>query len=90
MSNAQFYVVVFESTHYAIAGEKLFKDKGYKFDVIPTPREITHSCGLSIRFTSDLLEDIDIKREMEEANIAIKGIYKIEKINNEKLVNKIS
>jgi len=36
MTSQQFYVVVFESTHYAIAAEKLFKEHGYKFDVIPT------------------------------------------------------
>ncbi|MBU5678200.1 DUF3343 domain-containing protein [Alkaliphilus sp. MSJ-5] len=88
MIDQQFYVVVFESTHYAIAAEKLFKDKNYKFDVIPTPREITHSCGLSIRFTVDAL--VEMKREMEDAHIAIKGIYEIQKIDNEKIIKQIS
>jgi len=88
MINQQFYVIVFESTHYAISAEKLFKNNGYKFDVIPTPREITHSCGLSIRFTVETLEDI--KRQIEDAHIAIKGIYEIQKIANEKIVNQIS
>ncbi|MDI9475602.1 MAG: DUF3343 domain-containing protein, partial [Bacillota bacterium] len=31
-----FYVIVFESTHHTIAASKFFKDKNYKFDVIPT------------------------------------------------------
>lgn len=88
MIKQQFYVVVFESTHYAIAAEKLFKESGYKFDVIPTPREITHSCGLSIRFDLDIFSDI--KRKMEEAHIAIKGIYEIKKIANEKIINQVS
>lgn len=87
MIEQQFYVIVFESTHYAIAAEKLFKDSGYKFDVIPTPREITHSCGLSIKFDLDNIQDIN--KEMEEAHIVIKGIYKIEKVSNEKIVNQI-
>lgn len=88
MKEGQFYVVVFESTHYAISAEKLFKDKGYKFDIIPTPREITHSCGLSIRFASEELESIKVT--MEEGKIAIKGIYQIQKIANEKTVKQIS
>lgn len=88
MKDQQFYVVVFESTHYAIAAEKLFKEKGYKFDIIPTPREITHSCGLSVRFTVDTL--MEMKKVMEDAHIAIKGIYEIQKIANEKIIKEIS
>jgi len=88
MAEQKFYVIVFESTHYAIAAEKLFKDNGYKFDIIPTPREITHSCGLSIRFIADNLKSI--KKEIEDAHIAIKGIYEIQKIANEKVINQIS
>lgn len=83
----QFYVIVFESTHYAIAAEKLFKDKGYKFDIIPTPRQITHSCGLSIRFIKQ--DTKDIEKQMKEAKIIIKGIYEMQKISNEKRVKKI-
>lgn len=82
-----FYVIVFESTHYAILAEQFFKDKAYKFTIIPTPREITHSCGLSIRFTQDQLEDI--KETIEEFNIDIKGIYKMKKIANERVVSQV-
>lgn len=87
MIEQQFYVVVFESTHYAIAGEKVFKENGYEFDVIPTPREITHSCGLSIRFKAHDLENI--RRKMQDAHISIKGIYEIQKINDKKVVKEI-
>lgn len=82
-----FYVIVFESTHYAILAEQFFKDKGYKFTIIPTPREITHSCGLSIRFSLDQLKGI--KETIDEYNIAVKGIYKMQKIANEKIFNQI-
>ncbi|MFW5648736.1 MAG: DUF3343 domain-containing protein, partial [Candidatus Alkaliphilus sp. MAG34] len=32
-----FYVIVFKSTHHAIAATRFLKNKNYKFDVIPTP-----------------------------------------------------
>lgn len=83
----EFYVIVFESTHYAIAAEKLFKEQGYKFDIIPTPRQITHSCGLSIRLEKQ--DTKDIEKQMKDAKIIIKGIYEIQKISNERQAKKI-
>lgn len=87
MKKEEMYVIVFESTHYAIAGESLLKNKGYKFNVIPTPREITHSCGLSIKFNSEDLKNIE--EDMKCVNILIKGIYKIQKIATDKVVEQI-
>lgn len=82
-----FYVVVFESTHYAIAAEKLFKELDYAVEIIPTPREITSSCGLSIRFNEALLDSV--KKALTEGNILIKGIYKLMRINNQRVVSQI-
>lgn len=42
-------LIVFESTHKAIRTERLLLDQ-IKIDMIPTPREITASCGLTIQF----------------------------------------
>jgi len=54
-----FYVIAFDSTHYAIRTEKMLKQK-IKVDMIPTPREISVSCGLSVKFSID---DIDKVQE---------------------------
>ncbi|SNT00774.1 Protein of unknown function [Anaerovirgula multivorans] len=88
MRMQEMYVIVFESTHYAIAAEKVLKEKKYQFDTIPTPREITASCGLSIKFNENLLGYI--KKDIEESNIKIKGIYEIKKTDNEKTVKQIN
>ncbi|ARE85718.1 DUF3343 domain-containing protein [Clostridium formicaceticum] len=88
MKIQEMYVIVFESTHYAIAAEKLLKQKKYEFDTIPTPREITASCGLSIMFDETLLGYI--KKDIMESNIKIKGIYEIKKTANEKTVKQIN
>ncbi|MCC5908980.1 MAG: DUF3343 domain-containing protein [Clostridiaceae bacterium] len=87
MNREKIYVIVFDSTHYAIAAEKNLKDKGYKFNMIPTPREITANCGLSIMFNEDILGYI--KKDVESKNLKVKGIYEMEKTLHEKKVTQI-
>lgn len=75
MKDEMFYVITFNSTHHAIKGEKGLISKGVVVRTIPTPREITASCGLSIKFLQD---DINkIKSYLEESELDIEGIYKI-------------
>lgn len=70
----QFGVVTFNSTHHAIKGESIFKTNEIPFKTIPTPREITLSCGLSIKFE---INDLDkVKNLVESDELSIKGIYK--------------
>ncbi len=80
MENKDFCVIVFESTHFAIAAESRLKEKSFNIEIIPTPREITASCGLSIKFPSEQITTV--QREMEEGKIGIKGIFEV--IRNEK------
>lgn len=42
------YVFAFESTHAAIAAQAVLS--GIAFQVIPTPREISAGCGMSLLF----------------------------------------
>ncbi|MGI6359205.1 MAG: DUF3343 domain-containing protein [Bacillota bacterium] len=41
-------LIVFDSTHYALQAEQALQSAGMSLDTIPTPREITASCGLSV------------------------------------------
>ena len=73
----EFGIVTFESTHHAIKGESIFKEFQIPSKTIPTPRDITLSCGLSIRFDlTDLERVIDL---VNNDNLAIKGVYKFTK-----------
>lgn len=87
MKEEIYYVVAFDSTHYAIQGEKTLKERGIDIKVIPTPREITASCGLSIRFNPQLLEQV--KKIIEESSLSIKGIYKLVKNEAGRFASKI-
>lgn len=73
------YIISFNSTHHAIESEKILGSKNIKFTTIPTPREISASCGISIRFLEDDLEDII--KIFSSDNLLYKGIFKI--IKNE-------
>ncbi|NLW21754.1 MAG: DUF3343 domain-containing protein [Tissierellia bacterium] len=77
MKEREFGVITFKSTHYAIKGDSIFKKENINFRTIPTPREITHSCGLSIKF--DLMDLDRIKNIIDENQIDIEGIFKIVK-----------
>ena len=47
----EYYLYTFESTHGAIATEKLLKALGCT--VMPVPRHISTSCGISVRVDVD-------------------------------------
>jgi len=46
-------VVTFHSTHQAILAEKLLGTTGIQYDMIPTPRQISAGCGLSLELNSE-------------------------------------
>ena len=50
----EYYLFTFESTHAAIASEKLLKPVGGV--VMPVPRFISSSCGISIRIEAENCE----------------------------------
>lgn len=73
----EMYIISFNSTHQAIKCDKVFGQNNMKYAILPTPREITKSCGMSIKF---LIEDINtIKDTLKENKIEYKGIFKIVK-----------
>lgn len=82
MKNKEFGVITFKSTHYAIQGEKKFLDLDrVKIRTIPTPREVSHSCGLALKFS---LEDLGLVREIIAGeDIDVDGIYRVVKTENE-------
>lgn len=85
----EMYIVSFNSTHHAIRSDKLFGEKNIKSTTLPTPREITASCGISIRFLHNDLNDVI--SVLEENSIEYKGIYHISRLENgTKEVNKIN
>lgn len=78
----EMYIVSFNSTHQAIRTDKLFEELNIKSTTLPTPREITASCGISIRFLYDDLDNVN--KVLEDNSIEYKGIYHISKLSDGK------
>ncbi|HHU33327.1 MAG: DUF3343 domain-containing protein [Zhaonellaceae bacterium] len=71
--NNNYCVATFHSVHDALHFEKIVKAEGHKIRLIPVPREISSSCGISAKFSPELREQIEaiIKKEQLE----VEGIY---------------
>ena len=65
-------VILFDSTHQALSGEKALKDAGIEHAVINTPREFSVDCGISLRI--DLSRGDEAQRVMEADGIVCAGI----------------
>ncbi len=51
MKLKEYYIITFTSTHHAIKFEDMLKKEKLEGELIPTPREIDTSCGLSIKLS---------------------------------------
>ena len=57
MAREEYYLFTFESTHAAIATDKLLKPVGSI--VMPVPRFISSSCGISVRIKTECHEEAE-------------------------------
>ncbi len=58
-SETSFLVVVFASTTYVLKAEKILKNIGVPYKLIPVPRHISSDCGVCIRFMKQDLEKVE-------------------------------
>ncbi|MDF2548604.1 DUF3343 domain-containing protein [Anaerosolibacter sp.] len=85
MIEKEFYVIAFDSTHYAMKTEKLLKSK-FQIEMIPTPREISASCGLSIKFSKTIFDSIMDTLEEDQGTYKV---FLVEKLENGRQVTKV-
>lgn len=74
MRKEEYGLATFKSTHYAIQAEKVLKENDIFFKTIPTPREVSHSCGLALLFTFESIGKVKIL--MKNEDIQVDGLYK--------------
>jgi hypothetical protein len=75
---------VFNNTHGAMKAESYLKSKAIKLTIMPTPTQITKSCGISIIILEENLDQV--KSIIEDGNIEIKGLYMRDKGEYEKVM----
>lgn len=50
------FLLIFESTHGVIAGERALREMGQACRIVPVPREISSQCGMAIEIAADQIE----------------------------------
>jgi hypothetical protein len=83
----EFIIITFESTNFAMQTESYLKSNGIKQQIIPTPREITLSCGLSIR--TPIENRHTILETVRENKIRIKKMYKLSGSGKDRVIEEI-
>lgn len=66
-------VISFDTTNFAMMAEKCFSEEHFEKMVIPTPRTISNSCGISLLINDDDVEKA--KKLIIEKELKIKGIF---------------
>ena len=66
-------LIAFDSVHQAIRAEQLLLKADVSVEMVPTPREISASCGQSVRFPAGSADAVLALLEREK--IAFRGIY---------------
>lgn len=68
-------LLTFESVNYTMMTEKRLIDREISLRTIPTPREISNSCGLAIKMDYKYREEIEKIKE----DLPIKAIWRFVK-----------
>ena len=68
-------LIAFDSVHQAIRAEQLLLKADVPVEMVPTPREISASCGQSVRFPAGSADAVLALLEREK--IAFRGIYSV-------------
>jgi hypothetical protein len=80
--NNEYNLLVFNSTHHALAAEGILQKQGYKIMMVPVLAEITADCGMAIR-VNPKDNPLEILRENK---IEIAGYYQVIKDKLEKRI----
>ncbi len=59
-------ILTFQSIHHVLKAEKLLLHEGFKLEIIPTPKNISSDCGMSIRTIGELEVLSEIRKILEE------------------------
>lgn len=70
------YIITFDSTHAAMDAEKKLISQSIKVHMIPTPRQITANCGLSIKIMG--VEHEELLAVLKALKIETKALYRME------------
>ena len=62
---SEYGVVLFYTTSSVMAGEKLLLKEGFTIKLVPTPRQFSSDCGISLRFPWERNQDVEALLQRE-------------------------
>jgi len=80
-------VFTFSTTSYALKAEKELKNAEAEFIIMPTLREISSSCGLSVKIHPDARENT--QQTLTVSGVPIESIYFVHKQGKHNEVTKL-
>jgi hypothetical protein len=72
MKETNSFIILFNSTHQALSGEKALRQAGINHAVINTPREFSVDCGISLRIEPGLKENA--VKTLDEKEVIYAGV----------------
>jgi len=74
----EYGVIIFFTTSAVMKAEKLLQNEGMRIKLIPTPREFSSDCGISLQFQWNDLEKI--KTSLAKAKLEYDSINPLKKV----------
>lgn len=71
------HYILFRSFNYGLALEALLRKEKIKYVIVPTPRELSASCGIAIQYEKE--DEEKILKLIEDNSINTLGFHKLEK-----------
>lgn len=83
--DSEFMIIAFNSTHKAMHFERLLLSD-FDIELIPTPRDVSASCGLSLKFETEDLDAV-IETLKNEDKMGVQLLHFIVKGKDQKITN---
>ena len=71
----EYSVVLFHSSSHALRAEKVLQGAGIPNKMVPTPRQLSSDCGMSLRF--DRADEEQVIRALADHEVPTNGIHAI-------------
>jgi hypothetical protein len=42
------WIVLFDSIHHVLAAERTLKERGFRHDLVPVPKDLSSDCGMAV------------------------------------------
>ncbi|GAW93682.1 DUF3343 domain-containing protein [Calderihabitans maritimus] len=73
----EFWVITFSSTHDALHADKVLRQQNLPYLLIPTPREISRGCGISVKLSGADLKQV--LRILEDHKVQFREVHCIKR-----------